>query len=314
MPDHDRDAFSSRSGIVPGPATHRGGPALNPSAGSVTPTRFEIRVERSITLPGRVWSAERPRALVGFVHGLGEHCGRYAALASDFVRAGYTVAAVDWPGHGEAPGPRGDLKSWVWFRDRVIPAMLGAHLGMASQPERTRHILLGHSMGGLMALDYAIAHPGGLSAVVASAPALKSAIPPWWKLALANIARVTAPSIGFPHGLESAGISRDPEVMRLRDEDPLMHDRISPRLYADFTEARQRVMRDARRLAVPALILHGAADRLVDITGSQAFCEAAPAGRTRFVPVEDAYHEIFNDPGRDALVKGVLDWLGAVLR
>lgn len=314
MHDHDRDGAPHRPRTGGrAPPGHREA-ALNPSAGSVTPTRFEIRVERSLVLPGRVWSAERPRALIAIVHGLGEHCGRYAALASDFVRAGYTVASVDWPGHGEAPGPRGDLKSWVWFRDRVIPALLGAHLGMASQPERTRHILFGHSMGGAMALDYAIAHPGGLSAVVASAPALRISMPPWWKLALANVARVTAPSVGFPNGLDTTGISRDPEVMRLHDEDPMIHDKISPRLYADFTEARQRVLRDARRLSVPALVLHGGADRVVDIEGSKEFCAAAPAGRTRFVRVDDAYHEIFNDVGRDELVKGVVDWLGAVLR
>src|SRR5262249_58593371 len=85
--------------------------AMNPSSGSVPASNIEIRFERGAQLPARAWCAERPRGLVAIVHGLGEHGGRYAALASDLVRARFTVVALDLPGHGEAPGPRGDMAS-----------------------------------------------------------------------------------------------------------------------------------------------------------------------------------------------------------
>src|SRR5207237_4950116 len=130
------------------------------------------------------------------------------------------------------------------------------------------------------------------------APALTSAIPPWWKLALANCARVTSPSIGFPTGLPTnreGGISRDAEVMRYRDADRLVHDRISPRLYFDFAEARQRVMRDARRLQVPALVLQGGRDQMVYPEGAEALVAAAPKQWVRFEKLENAWHEVFND-------------------
>src|SRR5882672_9609796 len=99
---------------------------MNPAHGSVVPTRIEVRTGPSTVLPGRMWSATRPRALVAVLHGVGEHCGRYAALASDLAKGGYTVAAVDLPGHGEAPGPRGDMRSWTVVRDNVVHALWAA--------------------------------------------------------------------------------------------------------------------------------------------------------------------------------------------
>jgi acylglycerol lipase len=285
---------------------------MNPNVGSAPSSPIEVRMEKGSVLPGRAWCAARPRALVAIVHGLGEHCGRYAALASDLVARNYTVVCLDLPGHGDAPGPRGDMPSWLQVRDQAIPAMFTVSRGLPGQPPELPRVVLGHSMGGLMALDHALAHPRGLAGVVASAPALTSAMPPWWKLALANVARVTSPTAGFPHGLDESGMSRDPEVLKLRQTDPLMHGKISPRLYFDFEEARQRVNRDARRLTVPALLLHGAADRVTDPRGTLAFVGAAPHDKARLFTYRDAYHEIFNDLSRDQVIKDLTGWLELV--
>jgi alpha-beta hydrolase superfamily lysophospholipase len=271
-----------------------------------------VRVERGRVLPGRLWGAEAPRALVAIAHGLGEHSGRYAALASDLARSRYMVVAADFPGHGEAPGPRGDVPSWELLRDHVLPALWTAPLIAGDASQRLPRVLLGHSMGGVLALDYALARPRGLAGVVAASPALRSSMPPWWKLALANVARATAPSMGFPHGLDESGMSRDPEVLKGRATDPLVHDRISPRLYHEFNEARQRVLRDARRLAVPALVMHGDADRVVDPAGSEEFAAAAPRELVTRISYPGVYHEVFNDPGRERPLADLLRWLGTV--
>lgn len=286
---------------------------MNPSQGKVPASEIEVRLDRGLTLQGRVWAAERPRGLVAIVHGLGEHSGRYAALASDLVGGRFTVVALDLPGHGQSPGPRGDIPSWTLVRDQVIPSMFTTLASLPGQPADLPRILLGHSMGALIALDFALARPRDILSVISSAAGLRNAMPPWWKVALANVAVIAAPSTGFPHGLDESGMSRDAEVRRLRKEDPLMHDRISPRLYQAFTDAQQRVMREARRLAVPALLLHGSADRVTDPTGSLEFTAAAPHDMARLITYSDAFHELFNDPSRDAVVKDVKGWLEAVV-
>jgi len=301
---HDRD----REG-----RTFEGRAAVNPSAGRVPASLIEVRLERGFMLPGRVWCAERPRALVAIAHGLGEHSARYAALAADLVQARCSVVALDLPGHGEAQGPRGDAPSWLRLRDQVVPSMFTALRGLPGQPLDLPHVLLGHSMGGVLALDFALAHPRALVAVVASAPGLRSGMPPWWRLALANAARLTAPGTGFPHGLDESGMSRDPEVLALRQRDPLVHDRISPRLYFAFNEARQRVLREARRLHVPALLLQGMGDRVVDPKGALEFNAAAPHGMVRLFTYAEAYHEVFNDPARGQAVADLVGWLDAAL-
>jgi acylglycerol lipase len=289
---------------------------VNPSAGAVPARSIEARIAGGIKLAGRAWLADSPRAVIAIIHGIGEHSGRYAAVASDLVGARFSVVALDLPGHGESPGARGDLRSWVAVRDPMVTAMFAAPGSFPGQPEHLPHVVLGHSLGGLMALDFALAHPRDVAAAVVSAPALVSAIPPWWKLALANCARLTAPAVGFPTGLDTrgeGGISRDPEVVRHRDADRLVHDRISPRLYFDFSEARQRVMREARRLAVPTLVLHGEADRMVWPEGSAAFTAAAPKNLVTHIRYPDAYHELFNDLGREQVVADVVRWLTAIL-
>jgi alpha-beta hydrolase superfamily lysophospholipase len=286
---------------------------VNPSESRCHATQIDVRIDKSTQLPGRAWCAERPRALIAIVHGLGEHAGRYGALASALVDRRFTVVSLDLPGHGEAAGPRGDAPSWIGLRDLVIPAMFTVTRGMPGQPPDLPVVLLGHSMGGLLALDYALAHPKSLLGLVLSAPALKSNPPPGWKVALARMAKVIAPTVGFPDGISEAGISRDPEVRKRREDDPLVHGKITPRLYFGLVEARRRVMAESRRLAIPTLILHGAADRVVDPTGSLEFNGLAPHGMVRLITYRDGFHEVFNDLDREQVIKDVVGWLDALL-
>lgn len=282
---------------------------MNPAKGDVPAISIDIRVDRDTVLPGRAWCAERPRALVAMVHGLGEYSGRYAALASALAKGRFTCVSLDLPGHGETSGPRGDIPSWPKLRDAIVPAMFTASRGLPDQPAELKRILFGHSMGGVIALEHALAHPKGLAALVLSGPALRTAIPPWWKLALANVARTATPAAGFPNGLDVDGISRDPEVVRAYRDDPLVHDKISPRTYFAFSEAAQACMRNIRGLKVPTVMYQGMADRVVDPKGALEAAGAAPHEMLRFVTLSDTFHEVFNDTNRDSTIRDLLAWL-----
>jgi alpha-beta hydrolase superfamily lysophospholipase len=191
--------------------------------------------------------------------------------------------------------------------------MFTATRGLPDQPPELPVVLFGHSMGGVIALDHALVHPKGLRALVLSAPALRTAMPPWWKLALANAARLTTPSAGFPNGLDPDQLSRDAEVVKAYREDPLVHDKISPRTYFAFTEAAQRCRQGIRSLQVPTLMLQGMADKMVDPKGALEAAGAAPHDMLRFVTWRDAYHESLNDTGREEVVRDVMAWLDAAL-
>lgn len=286
---------------------------MNPASGAVPSIAIEVRVAPGRVLPGHVWCAERPRALVAIVHGLGEHSGRYAALASDLVRARFTVVALDLPGHGRSEGQRGDIPSWEQLRDAIVPAMFTATRGLDEQPADLPVILMGHSMGGVIALDHALAHPRLLYGLVLSAPALQPPVPPWWKLALARVAARVTPTAGFPNGLDPEGLSRDPEVVRAYREDPLVHDRISPRTYFAFLAAARRCARELRGLRVPTLTIQGMADTMVDPKGSLAASGVAPHGMMRLMTLSGVRHESFNDLGRETLVRDLVAWLDVVL-
>ena len=280
---------------------------MNPSSGHVRAERLDVAAGGDV-MAARLWRAPAPAGLVALVHGLGEHGGRYAAFASDLVDAGYTAAAVDWPGHGQSPGARATRRGppSATRSCRRSPSLRAA--GGGDRPV----VLLGHSMGGAMALDYALAHPGTIDAVVASAPALRAAPPPWWKLLAGRVLHAVAPGIGLAHGLPLEGLSRNPEVVELYGNDPLVHGVISPRLYFGLAEAQARVLARAGTLAIEALVLAGSANPVVDPSGARDFVAAAPPGRARFVSCDDAYHEILNEAGRERVVREIVAWLGAV--
>ena len=282
---------------------------MNPALGSVPAVDVEVRIDRKLVVPGQVWAADRPRALVAIVHGLGEHSGRYAALGSALAEAGYTTVALDLPGHGDAPGPRGDVGDWAQVRDAVVPAMFTAANGMPGQPAGLPIVLFGHSLGGLLALDVLLARPRALAAAVISAPALRTDPPPMWKRALARVVGAVAPAAGFPNGLSPRDLARDDEVVTAYVDDPRVHRVASPRLYFQILEARARVMSQAAQLAVPTLLLQGMEDKVVDPRGALEFVAAAASAPVQLVTLPGTYHELFNDIGREAVLQQVVTWL-----
>jgi alpha-beta hydrolase superfamily lysophospholipase len=259
----------------------------------------------------RDWPLPQARGAVLIVHGLGEHSGRYRRLAQWFNQRGYAVRGYDQRGHGQTRGRRGALR----HGDDLLEDLASVYNDYSSALPHAP-LLLGHSMGGLVAaravLDGRVTPP----ALLLSSPALRSWESPRM-IRLAGVLSRVAPNLPLRNGLVFDKLSHDAQVVADYRSDPLRHGWITPRL-ADFIfRAGASCIADGATLSVPALLLVADSDELVDPSGSRAFArKAASSGQltTRFFST--LYHELFNEaePGRSQVLMQLADWLGRRVR
>lgn len=254
----------------------------------------------------RDWPRHPAHDAVLIVHGLGEHSGRYEDLAKWFLAHGYAVRSYDQRGHGHTPGQRGALK----HSDDLLRDLSTVYEHYAASVGRSP-LLLGHSMGGLVALravlDGRVEPPG----LILSSPALRAYEAPWLRRLAAVLTRVM-PNLPLRNGLPLDGLSHDASVIEAYRNDPLRTGWVTPRL-ADFIfRAGASSITDAWRLRVPTLLLAAGSDRLVDPSGSRDFSSGAWATKqltSRFF--DTLFHELFNETetGRHQVLMQLLEWL-----
>jgi alpha-beta hydrolase superfamily lysophospholipase len=246
-----------------------------------------------------------PRAAVAVVHGFGEHSGRYTNVVNQLTPAGYAVYAMDLRGHGRSPGQRGYINAWAEYRDDV-----GAFLRLVSQEQPMLPLfLMGHSLGGVIALEYAEHHPEGLRGVVASGPLLGQPGVSPILLALAQILSRIWPRFSLTTGVDASALSRDLAVAVAYRADPLVHDRGTARLGTELSAAQARTLAGASAFKPPLLIIHGGADRLSPPEASRIFFERAPGPDKERHEIPGGYHEPHNDTSRAQALDILRRWL-----
>ncbi len=252
------------------------------------------------------------RGMLLVVHGLGEHGGRYDALARRLAADGHAVFAHDHRGHGRSEGRRGAIPSDdALLQDLAavidaLPALGGAG------PLR----LLGHSLGGLVAARFvaeALAPAPApwsraVDALALSSPALDPGMSGAQRALLALLGPL-APGLAVGNGLDPLWVCRDAAVVRAYIDDPLVHDRVTPRLVRFIVDAGRQVLAAAPRWALPTWLHWAGADRCVAPRGSAAFAAAAPRGLVQAREWPGLYHEIFNEPERDGPIAALAAWL-----
>ncbi len=255
----------------------------------------------STRLYWQAWTPAEPRATVLLVHGLAEHGGRYAHVGERLAAAGYAVYALDHRGHGRSDGAR----AMIGRLDTLVDDVHGfsAQVSPGATP-----FMIGHSMGGAVALRYAIRHPGALRGLVVSGAAVAvDGAPPPLRMLAALLSRV-APGLRIQQ-LDAGLVSRDPEVVRAYREDPLNYNgRIPARTLAEILAGTRSIPRDAHTISTPLLLLHGGDDGLCPPRGSRAVHAATASTLTVY---DGLYHEIFNEPERERVLDDVVAWLAA---
>ena len=272
-------------------------------------TRLHLQRWPASGAAGAAGAACDVRGTVQIVHGLGEHIGRYAAVAQALNQAGWHVVGHDQRGHGLSEGPRGGLPS----ADALLQdlALVMDRLRVAG-----RHVLLGHSMGGLVAARFVAeglaAQPRAwcrdVDGLVLSSPALDPGMNAVQRLLL-SVLGLLAPDMALGNGLRPGWISRDPAVVKAYVEDPLVHDRVTPRLVRFIVDGGRDVLARAPQWRTPTLLLWAGADRCVAPRGSAALAAAAPPAVLSTQAYPELFHEIFNEPERAQVLARLTSWL-----
>ncbi|MGH3687277.1 MAG: lysophospholipase [Pseudonocardiaceae bacterium] len=260
------------------------------------------------------WQAWFPQdaasAAIVVVHGIHEHSARYAHVGDRLATAGFAVYAADHRGHGRSSGRRANIE-----RMALIQEDLRSFVRFAAE----RHpglpvFMVGHSLGGLIALLYACGAPESgstaLDGLVVSGPAVTATAGSALARRLAGVLSALVPNLGVAALDADYKISRDPEVVRAYRDDPLVyHGRIKARTGAEILAAMQQLPAKLPGLSVPLLLLHGTDDQICPPAGSVLVHGAVSSPDRTLRRYPGLYHEVFNEPEREAILTDLISWL-----
>jgi alpha-beta hydrolase superfamily lysophospholipase len=261
-----------------------------------------------VPIAHREWLPDgEARGTVVIAHGINEHGGRYEHVAGRLVRDGWMVASPDHRGHGLSGGRRAAVERFDdWITD------LHGYIEGVLVPATRPLFLLGHSLGGLIATVYALRHQDELDGLILSSP---SVLPP------AKLSTTTMRAGRFLSrwasnlpvvALRLDAVSRDQSVVDAYRADPLVHlGKVRARTGAEILRAVAEVQRDIGQLHLPVLTVQGTVDLLVDPRAAR-WVDGHVGSQDHTVHIyEGLYHEVFNEPERDAVLDDVAGWLDA---
>jgi alpha-beta hydrolase superfamily lysophospholipase len=259
-----------------------------------------------LTLFYQSWQpAQKPVAVIILVHGGGDHSGRHTNVVNYFVQRQYAIYAFDLRGHGHSPGQRGHINTWNEFREDFAAFK---KIVRQEQPDLPV-IIYGHSLGGVITLDYCLRNPQGLSGLICSSPAIGelgiAAI--LWQIA--RILDRIWPSCPLKTGLDISKLSRDPDVEKAAKADPLYHSKATPRFGMQVKKTVEKIHSNARDLSLPLLIVHGTDDEIASIEGSRKFFNNVTYPDKDFREYKGGFHELHNDINKEQVLTDIDQWL-----
>lgn len=259
----------------------------------------------------RVWETHnhRSRPAVLVIHGIGFHSGPYEIVAAHLSGSGYLVAAMDLRGHGKSGGPRGEVP----VLDQLLIDVDAVIRLIRSEHAPTRLYLLGESMGGLVAINYAARRPTAVDGLILVAPAVGVACPQLLKadnirILPALLFERTRPVIDLAGPrLEDASVDED--FIRARRADPLAINRISVDYLLGLNRLQTGLADKAAAIHAPTLVLHGKRDTILSWQASAWFQRRLGSADKQFVTFEDARHTLFWDPSTPEVFEVIRGWL-----
>jgi len=257
----------------------------------------------------RHYNARNEKAGLVLAHGLGEHSGRYQNVVAPLLAAGISVWVPDHRGHGQSDGQRGHVDAFDQYLSDLKGVMT---LAQESLPGVCPFFLMGHSMGGLIALRFAQEFPELPAGVIVSSPALGLTVKvPAIKSGLGKIMSTLWPRLSLGNELDPTKISHDTDVVAAYIDDPLVHDRVSARWFTEFLAAMATAHRLAPQLKAPLLMQLAGDDHMAASDLARSFFDSLSVEDKTFVCYDDLYHEIYNAPAtqRTRVINDLIVWL-----
>jgi alpha-beta hydrolase superfamily lysophospholipase len=274
----------------------------------VTQWRDVITVEPGLQLAAAGWIPEHPRACVLLAHGHAEHLGRYGHVVAALVSSGFAVYGLDHRGHGRSSGTRALIQNFDQIADDLHTLAIHAATKLPTLPV----VLLGHSMGGLIALRYALNYQHELAALVTSGPAviINEGVSPVVERVGTTIGRIV-PIAPMPRQDKGGcGLSTEKYICKqFRIDHRNWHGDTRLGTVAAMLDAAKDTRDRFAEISVPLLAMHGADDTTTFPRGSQLLYDGASSDDKKLIMWEGRKHEIFNSPGRDAVIDAMLTWL-----
>lgn len=268
---------------------------------------MSIRTADGLSLFDYRWSAQAPRLTVALIHGYGEHAGRYAHVAHAWNQRGISVVAADLRGHGQSAGVRGHVMRFEEYHQDV-----DAIISEARQKGGPVAIF-GHSLGGLIVTHYLLAKgASGLLGAVISSPYLGLALAASpVKLFAGRVLSRLAPKFSIPSGLTGQDVTRDPELAKRYNEDPLNLKKANARWFTEAGRAQQEVLAQGSRLNIPLLLLYGGADKVAAADVTDTFARGLTMTDRTCERIPGYYHELVNEPklDRELVIERMGTWL-----
>jgi len=248
------------------------------------------------------WRPEQEaKGNVLLIHGFADHIARFTHVAEALTTAGYIVTGIELRGHGHSGGRRGYIDRWEDYL---------ADVHTAAKTIEGTYVLLGHSMGGLVALDY-LRHANRATGIIISAPLLGVAVEaPRWKTTLGKLLSNVWPTLQMGNEIDSTLVCTDARVVAQYEEDPLVFKTVTPRWYTELLETMTRVKGHAKHYTTPLLCVFGSEDRVVQTSAIHDFMKQYGGAKEHQV-WENMYHELFNEPVQQEVFNRMTQWLDA---
>ncbi len=247
------------------------------------------------------------KGVVCLVHGIGEHSGRYAHVAEAFGKEGYVLFTADLRGHGKSEGLRGHADSIdVLMQD--IDTLIGQ---AKKQYPGLPVILYGHSLGGILTLQYGLTRKPNVKGMIVTSPAMHSSLELQpVKVLAAKVLGSLVPKMTLASGLDVTAISHDPEVIKDYKSDPLVRDRISVGFGKILLKVCAYNLEHAAAFSVPLLLMHGKEDIIALPSSSVEFAQSL-GSVCQLVLWEGGFHELHNELFQNEVFKTMTDWMNA---